>query len=109
MAYKNRYGITNIKPFTKHGFDCLDISFEADNGMSDQRELPKWDPTKCHPVFLWTPKKDGYDHDHIILNRTQAKRLHQWLTEYLDDCDKMVAPAKPKNKITIKSLKGYVS
>lgn len=129
MAYRSRHGITNIKPFSKHGFNQLDISFEADDGYSDQRGTLKWDPKKCKPVLLFVPQKGDFDHEHITLTRGQAKKLHKWLSEYLADdvpgsvqhlpdakrstvqiCSVAVqATAKPKNRITAKSLMPYVT
>lgn len=99
MAYRNRYGITQIKPYTKFGHDRLDISFEADNGRSCERKDPlHWDPSLCKPVLLYIPDEKGHDHSHITLTIGQARKLNQWLGEFLHDVDN-VKNAKHLSKL----------
>lgn len=87
MAYRHKFGITHIKPFDRHGRDQLDISFEADDCISDQRGEIGWNPRKCKPVLLHVLKDGEFEHNHITLTHGQAKKLHQWLTDYLADPD----------------------
>lgn len=80
MSYKNKYGITNITSWTSKKyskrFGVLDISWDFTK-----------DPNKKHqkyPVFLYTPDmQNTKNHYHIPLSRSQAKKLRNWLNDYL--------------------------
>ena len=74
MAYKDRYGITMIKPDT---WNNLEICWDRETMDSEEK----------HPVFLFTPdmNKTG-DHHHIELTKAQATELKNWLDAYLEEC-----------------------
>jgi hypothetical protein len=43
-------------------------------------------PRAFFPVFLFTPHiSDPNNHFHISLTKTQARKLRDWLTDYLKD------------------------
>jgi hypothetical protein len=75
MPYKrNRYGVTQIKPGV---IDNLSINWDFDYNENKRLRFP---------VFLFTPwMKDTKTHYHIRLNRTQARKLRDWLNDYLAD------------------------
>lgn len=75
MSYRNKYGITKIMRKWNAG---LDISWDANNlnGPKNRR----------HPILLFVSDYSDGTHYHIELNKTQAKKLHKWLTDYLKDC-----------------------
>lgn len=80
MSYRNKYGITNI---IQGNYYNLDISWDCDD-IWNTKVCPK---RRRFPVFLFTPDMRNTDnHQHIELNKTQAKKLHKWLTDYLKDC-----------------------
>lgn len=43
------------------------------------------DESLKYPVFLFIPNKKRHEHDHIKLNLDQAKKLRDWLTDYVGD------------------------
>ena len=72
MGYRNRYGSTKLKD---KRIDNLSIGW-------DYNRTPK----SKFPVFLFTPDMECTNiHYHIALNRTQAKKLNKWLTDFLKD------------------------
>lgn len=89
MAYKSRFGVTKIR-HRKNGRDELSISWDTDGD-------PNTDPKhRRYPVFLYTPwMGDTKDHSHIPLRRSEAKKLRDWLNEYLNDC-----PPRGKRQLT---------
>jgi hypothetical protein len=72
MSYKTKFGITNIRASK---VDTLSISWDYDVN-----------PKKKYPVFLFTPDmNDTNEHYHIALTPAQARKLRDWLSEYLKD------------------------
>lgn len=73
MSYKrHRYGSTKIK---SKRIDNLQINW-------DYQRTPK----SKFPVFLFTPDmNDTNTHYHIKLDRLQAKKLKDWLEDFLED------------------------
>lgn len=75
MAYKHRFGITNIK---KSKFSNLSISWDFDNDEKDVGQRM--------PILFFTPDMSNKnEHHHISLNHKQAKALCKWLGDYLED------------------------
>lgn len=88
MAYKDRYGSTELRN-TK--LDNFSIGWDnmVDKNVENLRNRI--------PVFLFTPNMDDTnDHHHIMLTRHQARKLRDWLDDYLRDTQK--TQNKPRNK-----------
>jgi hypothetical protein len=76
MAFKDRYGDTQIK---KGKVDNLSINWDAD--VIDVENCSK---NSRYPVLLYTPwMEETKNHYHIALTRAEAKKLRNWLTEFL--------------------------
>lgn len=82
MSYKDKYGITDIRP-EEDKVDCLCISWDWQDNPDDKSQR--------RPVFLYTPHMEDLDksgcphHYHIELNFEQAKKLRDWLSDYIED------------------------
>lgn len=75
MAYKDRYGSTDIRTGR---IDNLSIGWDYEDNPEDVKQRK--------PVFLFTPDmKDTNTHYHIELDRRQARKLRDWLTSYLNN------------------------
>lgn len=72
MSYRSKHGIT---PVRRGKLNALSISRDFN-----------FNPEKTYPVLLFTPHMDNTDeHFHIELNRAQALKLRDWLTQWLND------------------------
>lgn len=71
MAYEDKHGITTIKDSV---LNSLEVSLDYDEDPKD----------KC-PVLLHTPYKKDLVHYHIMLDKVEAKELHEWLGKYLKE------------------------
>lgn len=79
MAYKDKYGITAIEQDADFGsVDTFDISWDRRDDETDK--------TQRRAVFLVTPDKTKFDHEHVTLSQKGAKDLLDWLTAFLKDC-----------------------
>lgn len=73
MAYKDRFGITDI--CTKE-YNNLSISWDCDGDRED--------PKQRYPVLLFTPSMNNTDtHYHIQLDKKEAQKLAKWLQDHL--------------------------
>jgi hypothetical protein len=73
MSYKDKYGITKIKPNTK---DNLSISWDTD------------EDEKKEAVILFTPDMGSQsEHFHIDLTLDETRELHSWLSSFLAEND----------------------
>lgn len=75
MAYRNRFGSTNIR---NGRIDNLSINWDFDYNEDSIRER--------YPVFLFTPDmEDTRTHYHIKLTLKQARVLYKWLGEFIKE------------------------
>lgn len=75
MAYRNRFGSTNI---CNGRIDNLSINWDFDYHEESIRER--------YPVFLFTPDmEDTREHYHIKLDLEQARKLHKWFGEFIKE------------------------
>lgn len=42
--------------------------------------------------ILWVPHLDFPEHEHIFLNKSEAKKLRDWLNEFLDEKVRRIQP-----------------
>lgn len=97
MSYKSKFGITKIR-HRKNGTDELDINWDTDCDPSSNSK------TNRIPVFLYTPDmRDTDTHFHVPLTRAEAKRLRNWLNDYLKD----VVPKKRRKAQKRKSPRSF--
>lgn len=73
MAYKDRFGITDI---TKGKRDQISISWDTDTNPENEKER--------YIVLLFIPDADKFEHHHVPLSNKQAKVLHKWLGDFLE-------------------------
>ena len=74
MAYKDRFGRTDI---CDGQYNNLLISWDYDSDPENEKER--------YPVLLFTPNVAADEHHHIRLNPDEAKELHRWLSDYLEN------------------------
>jgi hypothetical protein len=71
MAYKDKHGITQIRSGRLHN---LSISRDYDRN-----------PQKHYPILLVVPDLEQFQHHHVKLTKTQARKLHEWLGHWLKE------------------------
>lgn len=73
--HNKRHGSTDIRD---GDVDNLGISWDYDDDPLDKAQR--------QAVFLYTPwMKDTNVHYHISLNREEARKLRDWLTDFVED------------------------
>lgn len=69
-------------PFNSHTLIINDGQSDYLHISLDYDTLPD-NPDDWHAVFLYVPYKPEKEHEHIELNREQAEKLRDWLTDWL--------------------------
>lgn len=74
MAYKDRYGSTDI---CDGRIDNLSIGWDYEDDPEDASQR--------YPVFLFIPDTEHHNHYHIELDREKAQILRDWLDDFLQN------------------------